>query len=102
LVNNEVYAIPMRVMTNEIITSFFTDEQLMKRTIHFGLKWKEVHEQFKHDFKNKEGVISYVKACEDASKIPKLTDINFYTTIIDANKDQFGSKKQLKYRKANV
>ena len=36
-----------------------------------------------------------LKACEEASKIPPLTDHSFYTNMIDANKDKFGSKKQL-------
>jgi hypothetical protein len=90
LVNNIVYAIPMRVMIDEIVTSLFTTNKLMKNTVEFGPKWKEDHKQFKHDFKSKDGVLSYVKACEEASKIPQLTDKNFYTNMIDDNKDKFG------------
>jgi hypothetical protein len=102
LENNLVYAIPMRVMKNEIITSFFTDKQLMKKNIGFGLKWKKDHEQFKYNFKTNEGIILYVKACEEASKIPELTDRNFYSNMIDVNKDKFGSKNQLADRKLNA
>ena len=87
LENNLVYAIPMRVMTNEIVTSFFTRDQLMKITITFGPKWKENHKQFKHDFKTNDGILSYVKACEEASKIPQLTDRDFYINMINENKD---------------
>lgn len=101
LVNNEVYAIPMRVITNEIVTSFFTTEQLMKTDIRIGLKWKEDNKQYKHCFKTKEGIISYVKACENANKIPKLTDVNFYSNMINENKDKFGSKKNFR-KKVNV
>jgi hypothetical protein len=101
-VNSIVYAIPMRIMKNEIITSFFTTIQLMKNTIPFGIKWKESHKMFKYDFKNPEGILSYVKACDDASKISKLTDIRFYTNMIDKNKDKFCSKKQLIDRKVNI
>jgi hypothetical protein len=57
---------------------------------------------YKHDFKTKEGILSYVKACEEASKIPELTDRNFYSNMIDANKYKFGSKKQLADRKLNA
>lgn len=100
LENNIVYAIPMRIMmTNGIVTSFFSSEQLMKKTIHLTVKWKENHKEFKHDFKTKEGIISYVKACEESSKVQSLTDINFYKNMIDENKDKFGSKKQINARK---
>ena len=102
LVNNIVYAIPMRIINNDITISFFNTKQLMKNTVYFNNNWKETHKQFEHDFKTKEGVISYVKACEEASKIPQLTDINFYTNMIDENKDKFGSIKQLAERKLNV
>ena len=102
LVNNIVYAIPMRVVTNEIIISFFTAEQLMKINIKFGDKWKEDHKQFKHDFKIKEDILSYVKECEKANKIPELTDRNFYKNMINENKDEFGSRKQVLERKLNV
>jgi hypothetical protein len=102
LVNNIVYAIPMRIIKDNVVISFFTTRQLMKETIWFGLKWKENHKQFKYDFKNNEDILSYVKACEDANKIPKITDKKFYTNMIDENKDQFGSKKQLKAIKENV
>jgi hypothetical protein len=101
LVNNIVYAIPMRVIKDDIITSFFTVEQLMKGTIHLTVKWKEYHKQFKHDFKNKKGILSYVKECENTNKIPKLTDVNFYSNMINENKDKFGSKKNFR-KKVNV
>jgi len=102
LINNVVYAIPMRVMIDEICTSFFTTEQLMKNTVGFGSKWKENHNQFKHDLKTTEGIISYVKSCEEASKIPQLTDRSFYKNIIDDNKDKFCSLKQLSDKKNNI
>ena len=101
LVNNEVYAIPMRVIKdNGVITSFFTSEQLMKTAIRLSVEWKEIHKKFKHDFKTQNGVISYVKACEEASKVPELTDRDFYKNLIDENKDKFGSLKQLADRKS--
>ena len=102
LVNNIVYAIPMRVITDNVVISFFTAEQLMKYTIRLSIKWKNAHKQFKHDFKTEEGMISYVAACETASKIPQLTDRNFYTNMIDINKDKFGSKRQLAARKVDT
>jgi hypothetical protein len=37
----------------------------------------------------------YVKACIEASKTSELTDRNFYTNMINENKDKFGSRKQL-------
>jgi hypothetical protein len=101
LINSIIYAIPMRVMTNGIITSFFTTEQLMKTTVKFGPKWKEDHKQFKHDFKNSESALSYVKACETANAITQLTDREFYTNMIKENKDKFGSRKQLKEQKTS-
>jgi len=82
LVNNIVYAIPMRVLKNKVIDSFFTTEQLMKRNITFSNKWKEDHKQFKHDFKTIEGKYSYIKACEIAATIPELTDREFYKNMI--------------------
>ena len=53
------------------------------------------NKQFRHDFKTKNGVLSYVIACEKASKLPQLTDRNFYTNMINENKNKFGSKRQL-------
>lgn len=102
LINKIVYTIPMRVIKNDIITSFFTSEQLMKNTIRFSLKWKKTHKQFKHDFKTNEGAISYVNFCDSASKIPQLTDRNFYTNMINENKEKFCSKKQLAEYKKNI
>jgi len=103
LVNNIIYAIPMRVVSNDgMIISFFTDEQLMRKTIYLSVEWKNLHEQFKYDFKTKEGIVLYVKACGNASKIPELTDRNFYRNMINENKDEFGSKKQVLERKMNV
>jgi hypothetical protein len=99
LKNNIVYAIPMRIIKDNIVNSFFTIDQLMKINIKFGPQWKENHKQFKHDFKTEEGILSYVKACEEASKIPQLSDQSFYTNIINENEDNFGSEKQLEARK---
>jgi len=101
LLDNIVYAIPMRIIKDDVI-SFFTSEQLMKTHICAGLKWKEDHKQFKYNFKNREDIISYVKACEEASKVPKLTDRDFYKNMINENKEKFGSLKQLACRKANL
>jgi hypothetical protein len=92
----------MRIMIDKIVTSFFNAEQLMKAAVWFGIKWKENHNQFKYDFKNKNDIFSYVKACEEASKVPQLTDRQFYSNMINENKDKFGSKKQLAARKANA
>jgi hypothetical protein len=102
LKNNLVYAIPMRIIKDDIVNSFFTADQLMKVVVTFGPQWKENHKQFKHDFSTKDGALSYVKACEEAYKIPQLTDQSFYKNMIDANKDKFGSKKQLADRKLNA
>jgi hypothetical protein len=95
LVNNTVYAIPMRVMTNEIVTSFFTSEYLMKTSVYFGPKWKEEYKHFKYELKTSDNTLSYVNACENANKIPQLTDRDFYKNMVDKNKDKFGSRKQL-------
>jgi hypothetical protein len=101
LVNNIVYAIPMRIVNNDIIISFFNTEQLMKINVYYGIIWKEKHKKFKYDFKNKNDILSYFKACKEANIIPKLTDKDFYSNMINENKDKFGSKKQLASRKAN-
>ena len=102
LVNQIVYAIPMRIINDELISSFFSVEKLMKTTVRLGVKWKESNKQFKHDLKTKEGILSYVKVCEEASQIPQLTDRSFYKNMIDDNKDKFGSLKQLSDKKNNV
>ena len=62
LTNNLVYAIPMRVMKDNIVNSFFTAYQLMINKVNFCDKWKKNHKQFKHDFKTKDGALSYVKS----------------------------------------
>jgi hypothetical protein len=102
IVNQIVYAIPMRVLKNDIITSFFTSEQLMKTGIRLSVEWKENHKQFKYNFKNKADILSYVKACEDAAKIPKLSDQNFYQNMIDENKIKFIPKKKIKEKKIRL
>jgi hypothetical protein len=98
IINKIVYAIPLRTLRSELdeVTSFFTTEQLMKTGIRLSVEWKKNHKQFKYDFKIKEDIIKYVKACEDAAKIPELSDKNFYKNMIDENKDKFCSKKKLR------
>jgi len=99
IVNNVVYTIPMRIIKDNIIISYFNSKELMKNSIAFCNKWKEDHKQYKYDFKTSEEILLYVKACENASIIPKLTDINFYKNMIEENKDKFGSRKQLESSK---
>lgn len=96
LKTNEVYAIPMRIIKNNIIESFFSEQFLLKNTIFFNEQLKNDYKQFKYNLNNNSDIKLYFQACENASKIPLLSDVNFYKNIIEKNKNLFGSKKKIK------
>ncbi len=100
LTTNEVYAIPMRYYDNDVIKSTFLPEILMKTDIKITTNiWAKKYSKYKFDFKIEKDVYAYVETCRKAAAIPPLSDRDFYKNLIDANKDQFGSLKQLKERK---
>jgi len=52
----------------------------------------------KYNLKNEKDVRAYVTACEAAALVPILACRDFYKTMVNANQDNFCSKKQLKKR----
>ena len=96
IASNIVYAIPMRYINNNSVYSTFSSKDLMKEIVYCAEDWRNKYKNNKYDFKNTKDITNYVNACEAASKIPKLTDENFYKDMIDSNTEKFGSKKQLK------
>jgi hypothetical protein len=100
LITNEIYAIPMRYDDNDAIKSTFSPETLMKTDIKITTTiWDKKYSKYKYNLKIEKDVYAYVETCKAAAAIPPLTDRNFYKNLLDANKDQFGSSKQLKERK---
>ena len=100
LITNEIYAIPMRFIDNNIVKSTFTQEILMKTDIKVTTTiWDTKYAKYKYDLKIEKDIRAYVATCEEAAAIPQLTDREFYKNMLDANADLFGSLKQLKERK---
>lgn len=83
-----VYALPMRIVRDGLIESFFTSEQLMKSAIT-GTKYLA----FQFDLNTDIGAQGYVSACMFASRVPPLSDKSFYKNMIEDNKHKFGSKR---------
>lgn len=96
---NEAYALPMRVVRDGKVVSYFSEQELMRRSLTCSAKWKGANKQHLYDLKDLAGIRAYINACTLASKVSKLTDRAFYSDMIAANKDMFGSKKQLQQRK---
>jgi hypothetical protein len=100
LLTNEVYAIPMRYIENDIVKSTFTVETLMKNGIAITTKiWHAKYGKYKYDLKNEKDIRAYVETCKAAAAVPELTDRDFYKNMIDANTDQFGPSKRYRSKK---
>lgn len=97
----QVYALPMRQMRQGgQVESSFSETALMRRNLTCSAAWKEANEKYLYDLKDEAGIRAYVDACIAASQIPQLTDRAWYSNMLTANAQEFGSKKQLKARKA--
>lgn len=78
-----VYVLPMRVLNNEgDVVSFFTEKYLLTSCPCLNKEWRIKHSQYLHDLSTEEGQRDYVAECEYYSKIPELTDKNFYENMI--------------------
>ncbi len=100
--HQQVYALPMRVVRQNKIESFLSEEALMRRNLTCSPKWKEAHKQYLFDLKDVSGIKAYSKACEAASRVPKLTDESFFGNMVAKNQEKFGSRKQLAERKKSL
>lgn len=100
LESNIVYAIPMRKIENNLISSFFEIHELMKSWIYFNKSMLSRFECFKFDLNNDADIKKYIKFCEIAFQIPKISDQTFYSKIIDDNQQLFLlEKEKLKLKK---
>lgn len=95
-----VYALPMRVIRDNKVVSFFSEEALMRHVLTCGTIWKEAHKEYMYDLNNTTGVKAYIAACLAANKVPQLTDRSWYSNMLTANAKKFGSKKEMKKRNA--
>jgi hypothetical protein len=101
LLTNEIYAIPMRYIENDIVKSTFTIETLMKNGIGITTTiWDAKYGKYKYDLKIEKDIRSYVETCKVAAAIPELTDRDFYKNMIKFNTDKFGPQKR--YKKKNT
>ena len=97
---NEAYVLSMRVIQEDgKVISFFSEKELMRRSLTCSAQWKEDNKQHLYVLNDPAGIRGYINACLRASEIPQLTDRVFYSNMLAANKDMFGSKKQLQQRK---
>lgn len=96
----EVYALPMRLIKDGNVVSFFDETTLMQEHLGCTAAWKEAHKQHLFDFKDEAGIQAYVDACVAASQVPVLTDRQWYSNIITTNANKFGSKNQMKLMNA--
>ena len=95
LATSEIYAIPMRIISDNIVQSMFNEDTLMKIDIKVSNIWDTKYAKYKYDLKTEQGIRAYVATCEAAEAIPELTDREFYKNMINTNKHMFGSLKQL-------
>ena len=102
LEDGTAFVFPSRLVKDDKIESFFSDDQLMKCTVSTRNIWKTENAEYMHDLSTEEGAKSYVAACEAAAQIPPLTDRDFYQNMLNANQHLFCSKKELKKRKAEA
>lgn len=98
--NQQVYALPMRLIEDGQVVSFFSKTTLMQEHLGCTAVWKEANKQYLYDLTDQVGIQAYVDACIAASKVPMLTDCAWYNNIIEANAKKFGSKKQMKLMNA--
>ena len=97
-----VYALPMRKVEDGAILSYLTEEELMVGSVAFNQKWQQRHVRYRYDMSNDSDVRRYIAHCTAASGIPKMTDQHFYSDLLTSNALKFGSKKQIKERKAQA
>ena len=102
LVTHEIYAIPMRIISDNIVQSMFNEDTLMKIDINVSQIWDKKYAKYKYNLKTEKDIYAYVATCQTAANVPILTNRDFYKNMIDANKDMFGSLKQIKERKKNT
>ncbi len=94
-----VYAIPMRKHEENKVVSQMSEQALMCLFIYLSAAWTKSFEKYKYDFSKQHDVEKYVVNCIAASKIPQLSDKDFYAKMIQKNKHLFGSKKMFKQNK---
>ena len=99
LTSNIVYAIPMRVIGEEGIESFYTEKELMILGVPCNDNWKKRFANFKYDFNNEGDISRYLKTCEDARDIPSITDRTFYSNMIANNQEAFYTKREIKEKR---
>lgn len=98
---HKIYALPMRQMVQDgQVESSFSETALMRGQLCCSAAWKEANKQHLYDLKDEAGIRAYANVCTAASQIPQLTDREWYSNMLTAHADKFGSKKQLKQRKA--
>ena len=95
LINKTIYAIPMRHISNGLVQSYFSEQELLASHIYFTETWRAEHTKFKYDFNDNSSVKQYIEACKAAHKVPKLTNRNFFEDLLNKNRSRFGSKKAL-------
>lgn len=96
---HQVYALPMRLIKDGQVVSFFDETALMQEHLGCTAGWKKANQKHLYDLKNSADIQAYVNACIAASKVPMLSDCAWYSNIIKANANKFGSIKQMKLMK---
>lgn len=99
MVNSTVYAIPMRVMRDNRVESFFSADDLMKLVIPLSAVWRQAHKHLQYDMKDDNSVKAYIDACKAAAAVPKLTNTSFHDQMVRDHPEKFGSKKVLALRR---
>lgn len=89
-----VYAVPFRVRSSGAIVSFFTEEQLMKRSIWLSAAFKETLAPYLCDLKDPQGTKKYIDICQEAQAVPPMSDSSFHDNIIANNAEMFGTKQR--------
>ena len=84
-----VFAIPMRIINNDVITSTFSEIELMRERVLLSKKFKTKYQAYACNLNVKKDIQKYVRVCEDATQIPIISDENFYKNILNNNKDKF-------------
>ena len=86
-----VYAVPLRVEREDKIISYFTEDQLMKRSIWLSAAFKDQLLSYHFDMKQTDDIQGYINICEKAHQTPAISDQSFYLDIINKHAGKFGA-----------
>lgn len=87
-----MYAIPMRIVRDGLVKSYFSADQLMMSSITLSQEWQANHAAFRYDLNIQDDIRRYVASCTSASEISCLSDQLFHSKVLKDNMHIFGTR----------